>query len=415
MTQGRDGFSLAHRAALMIVAVATAVVMASTGYALDDSVMVTNQGGLLAGTIAQFNANGKPGKNIKPAGVISGGTVPVTLAPGVVVTLPISDVLTGVRVNPTNGPGVPNATYVLSNLEVIAPGSPDIMGFFAQGVFGNATSALGGTFTFADASTTPPTPIVQLALPQDIAFATQAFSTGPVGTNVAIGDLYVTNYAGGETGSVIHFPANVGTVANGLGLIPNPFGATPPVIPSLVLEDSVFDATTNPFGCVAPATTSLLGPVGVALDSTGDIWVANSGFRGSFPSYITEYAPGSFGCTPAINLIGLGTLVSAGYMAIDSGNDIWVTDLTQNAVFEFSPAGAVLTTIQGKKTGLKSPMGIALGAETIPDVYVANEGGGNILVYEDADDGGLLNLKTTTRIQGKKTKIPQPVGVAVIP
>ena len=415
MMQGRDGFSLAHRAALMIAAVAAVVVMASTGYALEDSVIVTNQGGLLAGTIATFNANTNNAKNIKPAGVISNATVPVTLAPGVVVTLPVADVLTGVRVNPTNGPGITNASYVLSDLAVLAPGSPDILAFFSQGVFGSGTSAVGGTFTFADTSTTPPTPIVQLALPQDIAFATSAFSGGPVGTDVAIGDLFVSNYAGGATGSVIHFPGNVGTVANGLGLIPNPFGATPPVIPSLVLEDSTFDAMTNPFGCMAGVSTGLLGPVGVGLDAENNIWVANSGFRGAFPSYITEYPPGSFGCTPPTATIGLGTLVSAGFLAVDPDGDLWVTDLSQNAVFEFSQAGAVLTTIQGKKTGLKSPMGIALGNETVPIVYVANEGGGNILEYADAEDGGLLNTRTFGRIQGKKTKIRQPVGVSVIP
>jgi len=406
MTHGRDGFSLAHRAALIVAALAAVVVMASTSYAIDDSVIVTNQGGLLAGTVSTFTANGHKAKNQKPSAVISNADISFFGS-----AVPAMDVLTGVEINPTNGPGVFNASYVLSNLSLL--GGPDVMSAFAPGATG-ASTAVAGTITFAEAGV----PIVPFSMPQDLAFAITPSTGGAPGTDVAVGDVFVSNYSGGETGSVIHFPPDVGTALNPLGLIDDPFPPipVPPVqIPALVLEDSVFDAMTNPFGCVAPASTDLLGPVGVKLDADNNIWVSNSGFRGAFPSYITEYPPGAFGCTPPINLIGLGTLVSAGYLAIDADGDLWVTDLSQRAVFEFSSAGVILATIEGKKTGLKSPMGISLGAEPSPNVYVADEQAGGIFEYEDAEDGGLLNIKTAARIQGKKTKINQPVGVAVLP
>jgi len=441
MTEGSFGFSLALRAApiaastrqalicALICLVAT-LAMPSGGYALDDTVIVTNQSSPLAGSISTFPANSDKAMNIKPSAVISGTCLKANGPDCVSASInffgalvPALDVLTAVHVNPTAGPGAVNTTYALSDLSLLgtpAAPAPDVLSVWAPGATGNLT-ALAGTITLAMGGV----PLVPLSLPQDVDFALKA-TPGLGGEAVAVGDVFVSNYTGGGTvppstvplGSVIHFPPTVGTAANPLGLIVNPFGPKPPEIPALVLQDSVLSAT-NPFGCSKGVSTHLLGPVGVKLDAKNDIWVVNSGFRGALPSYITEYAPGSFGCTPPINVIGLGKLVSGGYLAIDPDGDLWVTDLTQNAVFEFSPKGAVLTTIQGKRTGLRSPMGIALGVvsktEPTPNVYVANNQGGNILEYENADDGGLLNIKTEGRIQGGKAGINGPVGVAVFP
>jgi hypothetical protein len=406
--------------------------MPSGSYALDDTVIVTNQSSPLAGSISTFQANSDKAMNIKPSAVISGTCLKANGPDCVSASInffgalvPALDVLTAVHVNPTAGPGAVNTTYALSDLSLL--GGPDVLSAFAPGATGNST-AIAGTITFSLVPTAgaSPIPLVPLHMPQDLDFALSATAAVTPGTAVAIGDVFVSNYLGGGVvppattplGSVIHFPPNVGTALNPLGLIANPFGAKPAEIPALVLQDSVLSAT-NPFGCSKGVSTHLLGPVGVKLDAKNDIWVVNSGFRGVAPSYITEYAPGSFGCTPPINVIGLGKLVSGGYLAIDPDGDLWVTDLTQNAVFEFSPKGAVLTTIQGKRTGLRSPMGIALGVvsktEPTPNVYVANNQGGNILEYENADDGGLLNIKTEGRIQGTKAGINGPVGVAVFP
>ena len=414
MTQGRDGFSLARRAALIVAALAAVVLMTSTSYAIDDGVIVTSQGGLLAGSIATFNANGHKAQNIRPTTLISSASIPLGA--------PSTDVLTGVNINPTNGPGVFGASYVLSDLKFL--GGPDVMSVFSPGATGR-TTAIAGTLTLAVG--TPPVLLTPFSLPQDVDFAIAPFTGGGAGTDVAVGDVFVTNYTGGPDlvsgtagpGSVIHFPPDVGTATNPFGLITNPFGMTPPEIPALVLQDSVFDAVTNPFGCAPGVSTLLAGPVGVRIDpNTDNMWVVNSGFRGVLPSYITEYPPGAFGCTAPTNAlapVGFGTLVSGGYLAMDGAGDLWVTDLTQRAVFEFSQAGVLLAQIQGKKTGLASPMGIGVGPEPNPNVYVADEKAGGIFEYENAEDGGLLNIRTAARIQGKKTKINQPVGLAVLP
>ena len=414
MTQGRDAFSLAHRAALIVAALAAMVVMASTSYALDDTVVVTNQGALLAGTILSFDANGHKAKNIKPTTRIVTAGVP---------GLSVTDVLTGIGINPTNGSGVFDSAYVLSDFDFLAPGvAPAIMSIFAPGATGTNVTPIGLTLTTVVSGVL----VVPLALPQDVTFSVLATTGGPVGTDVGVGDVFVSNFDGGPgipttpgPGSIVHFPPDVATALNPAGLITNPFGMTPAQIPALVLQDSVFDPMTNPFGCATGVTTGLAGPVGVRLDTSNNIWVVNSG-----TADILEYPPGAFGCTPATNAatpVGAGTLVRPGYLAIDALGDLWVTDLgvkgvQRPAVFEFSPSGALLATIQGKKTGLKSPMGIALGGNpSNPNVYVADVGAGAILKYEGAEDGGLLNIKTATRIQGNKTKMNQPVDLAIIP
>lgn len=409
MTHGRDGFSLARGvmnarrvAAGAVMTLAAVVGLTSASFAaggLGETVVVTNSGGQLAGSVSTFNAGTK--KNIKPNAKITNADISFFGS-----AVPALDVLAGVNVNPTVGPGSANVTYVLSNLSVL--GGPDVLSGFAAGATGSSTAVVG-TITFADPGTG--TVLVPLSKPQDLDFALLHTGAGPVA--VAVGDVFVGNWTGGEgTGSVIHFPPNVGTVTNPLGLIVNPFGAVPPEIPALTLQDS----TTGPFTCAPGVSTELLGPVGVRLDSLNNIWVVNSGFGGAFPSYITEYAPGSFGCTPPINVIGLGTLVNGAFLAIDPEGDLWVTDTTQNAVFEFAPDGTLLTEIAGKKTKLHSPMGIAIGTTGgTEDVLVANDIGGGIFEFENADDGGFLNIHATSRLQGKKTGLNQPVGLAIIP
>ena len=413
MTHGRDGFSLARGvmnarrvAAGAVMTLAAVVGLTSASFAaggLGETVVVTNSGGQLAGSVSTFNAGTK--KNIKPNAKITNADISFFGS-----AVPALDVLAGVNVNPTLGPGSANVTYVLSNLSVL--GGPDVLSGFAAGATGNSTAVVG-TITFTDPGSG--VLVVPLSKPQDLDFALSHTGVGPEA--VGTGDVFVSNWTGGEggLGSVIHFPHDVGTVANPLGLILNPFGPVPPEIPALVLQDSTL-SPTNPFGCPAGVSTNLLGPVGVRLDSLNHIWVVNSGFGGAFPSYVTEYAPGSFGCTPPINVIGLGTLINGAFLAIDPEGDLWVTDTTQNAVFEFAPDGTLLTEIAGKNTKMRSPMGIAIGTTGgTEDVLVANNIGGGILEFENADDGGFLNIHATSRLQGARTGLNQPVGIAIVP
>jgi hypothetical protein len=265
----------------------------------------------------------------------------------------------------------------------------------------NANGASGPVLFISP--TTPPAPTtLDISLPQGSAFV--PIAVGPPLEQ----SFYVANFTGdpkpADVGSVILFPANAGTstwTGNILGTIHNTL-----VCKGLGLTD-----------------TALLLPVGLATDSAGNVYVANSGNAAlGAPSYVTEYSltdasTSTTGCFAPTNLVGLGTLKSANGVAVDTAGNIWVSDLDANALFEFSPTGAVLTEIFGRRTTLDSPMGIALSpsglAAGTDDVYVANSRRGTILLFSNVNSIGVVkNLKGTMVLKGRATRITIPIGVA---
>jgi hypothetical protein len=264
----------------------------------------------------------------------------------------------------------------------------------------NATGA-SGPVLFISPKTPPASPTLDLSLAQGIGFV-------PKKPLMALSEsFYVANFLGGpkpnNVGSVILFPANAGTsswTGNILGTIHNTL-----VCKGLGLTD-----------------TALLLPAGVATDAAGDVLIANSGNPAmGIPAYVTEYSlsnvtTSATGCFAPTNLVGLGTLKSANGVAVDPAGNIFVSDLDANAIFEFSPAGAVLTEIRGKRTNLTSPMGIALSPKGLAagsdDLYVANSLRGSILLFSNVNSIGVVNMRGTLVLRGPRTRLTIPIGVA---
>jgi hypothetical protein len=454
MTQERDGFSLAHRAALMsggvkraLATVITVAVIASlavvgstaTSYAqgkkktitslgMENSLVVTNNGALLGGNVEIFAAGVKG--NERPQHLIQGSSGGISLLG--VSGVPTEDVLAGVAVNPNpissgGGPSVANAIYAASDLSILgtkAKPLPDVVAAWAPGASGNSNPIVFMlTLAPIPAFGYPGNP---LSLPEGIAFIpgqllfsdnTSVGLSRPPGSP---GDFYVTNYTGGPgTGSVLEYQPDAGSATDPLA---SPLGQ---------IQDTV--------KCTSDGeATGLLGPVGVALDSSNNIWVVNSGF-GSFPSYVTEYPAGSSSdisptpTGPCVFPIDITSgLVPVGFHVLEEGEfdaispvdgSLWVSDLKQNAIYQFDVTvgdpnyGAVLTTIAGKHSRLKAPMGIALGGESdsssSDDLYVANNVRNSILMFEDPAFSGLLNVKPAVQLKGNRTKLNLPVGVAL--
>ncbi len=386
MTHGRDGFSLARRTALMVARASRTLVVAAAaaGIALlavvgvghagpIDELVVTNSNFPLQGSINVFAPGG--GKNAKPTTVISGGP----LFPG----LNATQLLSGIDINPVSG-----ALYVTQDLGLLAPGL-DLVSIFAP----NATGASGPIGTIFSTET------AVLSLPQDVAF---------VKGGEGAGDFVVSNLTAGLSedtgvGSVIQYPSIAGTS----GWDGNPVGVL-----------------LNALDCSESAeNTGIVLPVGVATDSLGNVYVANQGVAGLAPSIVTIYAAGAFGCVNPIGAVGRGTLAQAEYVDVDTAGNVWVSDLAQNAIFEFDselgPDGLPLTSIIGKKPHLKSPMGIAISPSAaeagVTSIYVANNGLGEVDLFENVEDGGLLNIRRTVALKGKRTKLNLPVGLATPP
>ena len=179
-------------------------------------------------------------------------------------------------------------------------------------------------------------------------------------------------------------------------------------------------ATGNatPTAVISGYYTQLYRPVGIALDPVnGDIYVANYYGPGSESAgSVTAYAPGSNGnVAPIANIGGSYTMLDTytpNGIALDAGGNIYVSSSTGTAVLVF-PSGSTgnvspSALISGYNTGLDAPEGLALDSNA--NIYVANEGSNTITVYAAGANGNVSPVQT---ISGHKTKLNRPDGITL--
>jgi prepilin-type N-terminal cleavage/methylation domain-containing protein len=154
----------------------------------------------------------------------------------------------------------------------------------------------------------------------------------------------------------------------------------------------------SPAGCTASATNGQFNsPTGIAIDSTGNIWVAdNSNNRieefSSSGTYINSIGAGYNGISGAIGSTGLGSgqFSAPEGIAIDSSNNIWVADSGNNRVQELNSSGSFLNALGSGYNGVTGAIGsgsTGAGRFNAPDsVAVA--------------PGGVIFVTDTTRMQG---------------
>ncbi len=126
------------------------------------------------------------------------------------------------------------------------------------------------------------------------------------------------------------------------------FSSTPTAV-SFILPSAI-----NPF----PVGTS---PVGLAIDASGNVWVANYG-----SGNVTEL--NSSGATLGTFPVGTNPIG----LAIDSSGNVWVTNFASSNVTELNSSGAVLGTFPAGT----DPAGIAI--DSSGNVWVANGGSSNV-------------------------------------
>jgi hypothetical protein len=177
----------------------------------------------------------------------------------------------------------------------------------------------------------------------------------------------------------------------------------------VVIRDSVLVFPLNASGNTAPlrtitgAQTGLSQPIGAAMDSQGNLYVANRN-----GSTVTVYPPLANG-----NVAPLRTLTATGMgapeaVALAVGDDVFVatcptcagdTPGGNTGVFHF-PAQATTSdyNIQGDGTDLSTPVGVALG-DVLPasggqPLYVANSFGGDVVTFSPGASGAATPLST---------------------
>jgi hypothetical protein len=214
------------------------------------------------------------------------------------------------------------------------------------------------------------------------------------------GNIYVTNQFGG--------PAVSGTEDSG----------------SVTVDPAGTNGSAAPLANVSGALTGLAHPVGIALDLSGNIYVANSGTANTSsaaknqPS-VTVYSAGSNGNVPPKAIIAgsnLGSYVNA--IALDSSWNLYAAAFQSAAGWgvEVFPAGSdgdapSVATITG--TGLYEPAGLTL--DPGGNIYVSNEeggisGDGSIIVFPAGGNGDVTPLATIT---SNSTGIVEASAIAV--
>lgn len=162
------------------------------------------------------------------------------------------------------------------------------------------------------------------------------------------------------------------------------------------------------------------GVNGVAVDSLHQVYVANL----DYGHKITVYPAGKYGNVKPIRRIeGSNTRLDPAGVAVDANENIYAANNyggsdCEGSVTIYAPGykGNVKPTaeIEGLRTKLCRPYGVALDSDG--NIYVVNQGPfggseeGSITVYAAGSNG---NVAPTQRIMGSMTQLYSPVAIAV--
>jgi serine/threonine protein kinase, bacterial len=146
------------------------------------------------------------------------------------------------------------------------------------------------------------------------------------------------------------------------------------------------------------SAASFWNPTGVAVDSSGNVYVAdesNNEIRMITPAgVVTTFA----GSTTAGNANGTGTGASFNApngIAIDSSGNLWVTDSLNNEIRKITTPGAVVTTPYGNGTAGRTN-GTGTSAEfDVPTAIAVDPTSGNLFVA-DTDNNEIREIDVST-------------------
>jgi sugar lactone lactonase YvrE len=238
-------------------------------------------------------------------------------------------------------------------------------------------------------------------------------ATAPVATLYTLADAMATCVNSNGTGACDTLfaatkPAS-GTAASEtigamLQLAHAPAG-NPGAIFSLVGTDLPF----QPALTAAPADWTLAekftsgglnAPAGIAIDASGNAWVANAG-GGSVTELSSEGAP----LTGANGYTGGGTIFGAQGVAVDKAGNVWLSDTLLSTVVKLTVAGGVVQQSASYSAALNGPAALAVDGQN--HVWVANFGDGSVT---ELDNNGTPMGGSPLTVGGT---LQAPAGVAI--
>jgi sugar lactone lactonase YvrE len=179
------------------------------------------------------------------------------------------------------------------------------------------------------------------------------------------------------------------------------------------------NGNVSPTATIAGADTGLYGPIGIALDSAGNIYVSNNYDETTQRGSVTVYPAGSSGnAVPTVTITSSYTGIDyASGIAVDSKGNIYVANelggATEDGSITIYSAGSFATgppvaTIAGDNTELSYPFRIAL--DSSGNIYVLNSGDA-ITVYPAGSNGDVTPNATLNIDQsGKNSATGMAVG-----
>lgn len=188
-------------------------------------------------------------------------------------------------------------------------------------------------------------------------------SAGPSSTPCST--LFATARYGGATGVIATETATAAIYmarhpANGVAAL---FGLTTPqdpFAPALATAPSDFTIGINYTG------SGLSGPSGVALDSTGNVWISNGNYYN-----VTEFSNLGATLSPFFGYTGNGSIFTPNYIAVDTNDDVWTSSYTFSNLVELTNSGFTASGDSGYTGGgIADPNAFAFDGSG--NVWVAN-------------------------------------------
>jgi hypothetical protein len=275
-------------------------------------------------------------------------------------------------------------------------------------ISGTPTTAQSASFTVKVTDSSTPT---ALSATQALTLSVNPFVTPEVwvvnGANSA-----VHGFALGATGNTTPLSTIAGSATGLNGTSGVALDSSGRVYIASSNNGSIVEYPYSANGNQAPATTisgastGLSDPAAVALDSSGRLYVANQA-----ADQITEYAAGASGnAAPVATISGQATgLSSPDALTVDGNGHLWVADYANNTLTEYA-AGATgnAAPVATVSSGLDGPTAMTIAPSG--DILVANQFGESITGYP-------LNASASTNpvitISGTSTGLAFPRGVDV--
>lgn len=223
----------------------------------------------------------------------------------------------------------------------------------------------------------------------------------------------------------------VGSVAiTGIGIEPinTAFDAGGSLWVALFKDNSIVkynaEQLAAPGGSLMPDVTitndgdgSLIGPVGLAFDSMGNLWVGNFGPDGAGINTLVRFTPQQLAesgqPTPGVKLRGF--MRPYGH-AFDASGNLWVGNNVADNVLRFPPSqqkngGVPDTTITATSTGaLDNPRGPAFNSGG--ELWVSSAASSQAVGYTLSDSGVPIDIVTVNLKNAAGAAVPSPDGLA---